>query len=359
LFLLLSVGWVPAIVLYSPALLAEPSAAEKETARSLMDEGDRLLAKGELTGALKRYQAAHQIMGVPTTGIEVAQVQERLGLLVEARATAIEVTHSAVSPKEAKVFAEARASASELAESLEARIASISIDIEPANVDSTTKVGAAVVPQAAMGLPYRVNPGKHVLSVTAPGYVAQEVKFQVAEGEQRALRVVLVKDNAMPQGPAGEEPTKQVPDVAAKPVTKRDNPSASTASDGSWSTRTWVAFGVAAGTGLVGGGAGVYSLLLTNDAKDSCDGNVCPIGVQDDLDTAKTMAWVANIGLGVAVLSAGYGVYSLLTDSADSETLATSRSKQTQQSGWLASGQVGVAVSPRGDSGTLTWTGAF
>src|SRR5436190_23509399 len=55
---------------------AEPSAADKETARSLMDEGDRKFAAKDYKGALDAYQGAHAIMGVPTTGLEVAKAQE-------------------------------------------------------------------------------------------------------------------------------------------------------------------------------------------------------------------------------------------------------------------------------------------
>lgn len=344
--------------------MAEPSATEKETARSLMDEGDRLLAKGELTPALKRYRAAHQIMGVPTTGIEVAQVQEKLGLLVEARATAIEVAHSAPSPREPAVFAEARSAAAELASRLEARIASVTIEIGPPEADTTTKIGETVVPQVALGLPYKVNPGKHVLVVTAPGYTLQEMNFEVAEGEERVLRMLLARDNSVPPGPGVEEqPPAPEPlaEGSAGDGARLDTGDA--ASAGSIQTRTWVAFGVAAAAGLVGGGAGVYSLIQTNDAKSRCDGNVCPANVRDTIDGAKTMAWVANIGLGVAVLAAGYGVYTLLSaDDGPAPTQGHVRQVKPHQSAasrmWETS-NVGVALSPRGDAAAVVWTGAF
>ena len=65
--------------------LAAPSPAERETARSLMVDGDRLRSAGDLQSALARYQAAHAIMNVPTTGLALAETQAALGLLVEAR----------------------------------------------------------------------------------------------------------------------------------------------------------------------------------------------------------------------------------------------------------------------------------
>src|SRR5262245_39056748 len=51
--------------------LAEPTAAEKETARALVKSGREKRASGDLKGALADFQAAHAVMHVPTTGIEV------------------------------------------------------------------------------------------------------------------------------------------------------------------------------------------------------------------------------------------------------------------------------------------------
>lgn len=92
--LLHAAAWLLLLLLGSAERVsAAPSAAERDTARSLMDEGDRMLTSGKLREAMERYRAAHAIMHVPTTGVELARVQARLGLLVEARATAMEVVN--------------------------------------------------------------------------------------------------------------------------------------------------------------------------------------------------------------------------------------------------------------------------
>src|SRR5579884_1405121 len=66
---------------------ADPTAADRETARALMDDGRALREKNDLRGALQRFKAADDIMHVPTTALEVARTQIPLGLLVEARDT--------------------------------------------------------------------------------------------------------------------------------------------------------------------------------------------------------------------------------------------------------------------------------
>src|SRR4051794_38028802 len=71
---------------------ADPTPAEKETARALLDEGDREVEKKHYEAALKAFLAADAIMNVPTTGIELAKTQVLLGQLVEARDSALRVT---------------------------------------------------------------------------------------------------------------------------------------------------------------------------------------------------------------------------------------------------------------------------
>src|SRR5262245_1107365 len=84
---------VCAAALLSPAaaLAAEPSAADRETARTLVIDGRKKFGAGDYEGARKAFQAAHEIMGVPTTALDLAKALEKLGKLVEARTVALEV----------------------------------------------------------------------------------------------------------------------------------------------------------------------------------------------------------------------------------------------------------------------------
>src|SRR5262245_53464167 len=76
---------VASVALSSALAVAAPSAQDRERARTFMDLGDDKAAAGDLEGALKAYQAADGIMGVPTTGLEVGRALEKLGRLIEAR----------------------------------------------------------------------------------------------------------------------------------------------------------------------------------------------------------------------------------------------------------------------------------
>lgn len=332
-----------AIILVSaPIASAQPTESERETARSLMDEGDRLMAASDFPGALKRYQAAHQIMGVPTTGIEVARTQEKLGLLVEARAIALEVAHSPAAPKEPPVFGEARSQAAELAQQLEGRVPSVVIAVQPPGISPlSAKLDAIRLPEATLGLPVKVNPGEHTLEVTAEGYLPEAVTFTVAEREQRDLVVTLTPGQPTVDADGGS--AAAVPSSSSANVTVDEPQSAPSY------TATYVAFGIAGVAGLVGGGAGVYSLMKTSDAKKFCDGNSCTESARPLTEDANTYAWVANVGLGVAVLAAGYGVYTLLSQPAD-----TARARSAAEGLALTVGPTRYL-----DGAAVSWTGAF
>jgi hypothetical protein len=198
---------------------AGPSAADRDTARKLMDDGDDAFGKKDYPGALKAYAAAHAIMNVPSTGVAVAKAQAALGQLLEARDTALEVTRMPLAPKEPAAFAESRKEAADLAAQLDPRIPSI--EVQPSGVPEGTaievRIDGAAIPAAAATLPRRVNPGTHQISVKAAGYVEVSTEVKVVEGEKRELQVAL-EPGGPPPGkaePKRDEPKKEPP-VAKK-----------------------------------------------------------------------------------------------------------------------------------------------
>jgi tetratricopeptide (TPR) repeat protein len=104
-----------ALTLCATLAHADPSAADKQRARALMDRGDLLFEAKSYEEALDAYERADQIMHVPTTGIEVARAHAALGHFARARAVALEVARSPKTPGEPAVFDEARAEAAKLA----------------------------------------------------------------------------------------------------------------------------------------------------------------------------------------------------------------------------------------------------
>src|SRR5258708_1177786 len=106
------------------------SAQELETARTLYKEGKELRAKGDLPGALEKFQAAHALGNTPVTGIELARTYALVGQIVEARETCLYIARMPVAPDETEKSAEARADAAKLAEELRPRIPTLLVRVD-------------------------------------------------------------------------------------------------------------------------------------------------------------------------------------------------------------------------------------
>src|SRR5262249_51176615 len=130
---------------------AEPTAAEKETARGLMAEGRTLRENGDDRGALRYFQAADAIMHVPTTALEVARTQIALGPYLEARESLRHVKLGVVKADDPVPFREARVVAESLDAELDKLIGAITIEVKGAapGAKVTVQVDDVVVPEAA------------------------------------------------------------------------------------------------------------------------------------------------------------------------------------------------------------------
>jgi len=177
-----------------------PTAAARETARALMQEGDELSAAGKHADALKNYLAAHALVRIPPTGLEVARSQVKVGQLVEARGLAMEMANSAPSAGEPPVYARARSAAAELAKDLGPRIPSIRTVVTP-GTRYTLTIDGQVLPAEAQAIAFRLNPGTHTIVVAAPGFITQRKEVPLAERQAATLTVQLQLAQAN-KGPA-------------------------------------------------------------------------------------------------------------------------------------------------------------
>ena len=309
-----------------------------------MADGDRLRDSQDYQSALQRYQAAHQIMKVPTTGIEVAKTFALLGKLVEARRAAIEVANLPVVPGEPSVMAEARQEANTLAANLASRIPAAVIQVWPREANAKIVVDGVEIPPAAQGLPYKTNPGQHMVQVSAPGYQTTEQSFNLEEGAETTVSVNLVADPS-----AAAVAPEAAPPAAAPPLPPPAEPTAppveAAEPSGRDLTNAYVAFSIAGAGVLVGGITGILSLSKTSAAKDHCEGDVCSAAAKDDIDSAKTLATFSNIGFGVALAAGAWGLYEVLSQpAAPSGDAVAKRRTSPRVALVVAPGQLGAAV---------------
>lgn len=282
--------------LATPSTFAEPSAAQRETARAWVLEGRRSLAAREYAAALARFSAAYQLVPVPTVGIEMARAREALGQWVEANAIAVEVINLPRSPAEPAVFEQARDAARELLRSLTARIPALQLDITPIGVEAQVAIDGEQMLLARGGLPFRLNPGTHQLAVHAPGYRPELRTVTLVEQEVQVLAIALVEE--LPS--SGAASGSGIMELARA----QGDPGAGAR------TRGHVALGLAGGAALLGGVTGV----LAFSSKPDCPGDICAPELRDEAQRSRSFGNVATVSFGVALAAAAYGAWELLVN---------------------------------------------
>lgn len=289
---------------------AEPSAADVDSARQLLREGNELRAKSELRGALARYQAAHALVGTPITALEVGRTHVLLGELVEGFDALSSVAKIPLKPKESENTASARAEAARLARELDPRIPALRVTAS--NVPAGAAISVTIDGKSAtLGVATKVNPGKHFVLVRAGGAM-RSADVTVVEGESREVPV------AFDAAPAPAEPLS----AAASPTPKSPSPTAPRV-DGIEPSRPawpWIAFGIAGAGALAGTVSGIMTLRGASDLEGRCPGGDCPPSEHDRLKATDRWATVSTISFAVAGAAAAVGVVGLLTTSSRDKT---------------------------------------
>jgi hypothetical protein len=293
---------------------AEPSAADKETARSLMAEGRTDREKGDLKGALKAFEAADAIMHVPTTGLELARTQVALGQLVEARDTALRVARNPEKPGDPMPFKQAREAAATLNSELEGRIPSLTVNVKnvPDGAAASVTLDGSALPQASLGEPRKLDPGHHVL-VAHAGTAEGKQEIDIAEKEARTVTIELPAQQAGSASPPGDSSTAEAaPPAEQAPPEGRSGTSKALIFGG---------FGLAGAGVIAGSVTGLLTISKANGIKSNaaCNGNLCGTGIDSDLSSAKTLATLSTVSFIVAGAGAVAGVLGLLTGNSSSQ----------------------------------------
>lgn len=317
-----AIGFAIAACLAVSAPAWAQSAADRETARSLMDQGDDLRNKGDLKAALQRFQAANEIMHVPTTALEVARTQASMGLLVEARDTLAQIMSSAPTPREPAQFRAARDEAQKLDASLEPRVPMVTVAVTGAKEGSpvSLSVDGVAVPSAVIGLPRRMNPGHHVMIATTSTQEGR-LEINVGEGENKEVSIPLA--------------------TVAKPTpttttTTEEQPPPPPEAHRSYALPI-VFFSIGGASLIAGAITGAMELSQQSSLQTNCPNHVCPPSQYGALDSANTLATVSTITLIVGGAAVAAGVITLFVGKP-----STPAPKEAHIEPWIGLGSAGL-----------------
>jgi hypothetical protein len=277
-----------------------------QDAHAALRAGDRLRDAGDLRGALERYSAAYTMLHEPPSGLSLARTQTALGLLVEARQTAADTSALPARAGEPADFAEARDAAAQLASEIEPRLPVFGVVVTP-DTPYTLRIDGTAVTENAQKLRFRTNPGEHELEIEASGYERATQVFTLGEGVHQLIQVSLY--------PVARAPAP-APGVAVSPPPLAAAPDPASQAQ---RTRGYIAVAAGAAVATAGAIAGVLSFTETSNAKRDCPNDACPDRLRGPLETADTLANIANVALPIGLLGLAYGMIELLTLPAEPE----------------------------------------
>jgi len=273
-------AWLVAMtaMLMSTPALAEPTAAQKETARSLVESGRNKRKEGNTKAALADFEAAHAIMQVPTTGLEVGKSQLELSMLIEARQTFLSIGKIPEEANEPKPFKKARTEAKELGVQLSNPITAERCVVTglPPNREADIAVDDESVAKEVWGAPIKLNPGKHTVSARIDG-LERKSAVNLEEGKTQDVTLNL---------------------ASLAEASNRSKPH----------PLVWAGFGAAGLFGIAGAVTGILAMRDYATATAGCDHNLCPPETHPFIDRGSTLGLVSTIGFAVAGAGLAVGV---------------------------------------------------
>lgn len=283
------------VVLSAAPARAEPSEADRATARALALEGHAALKSKDYEKALDRFSRADALVHAPTLVVDWARALQGLGRYVEAHEKYELVLREGVDSSAPKSWQRALEEAKKELDALKPRLGWVTVVLkEPP--DATVRIDGLLVPPAAIGVKRAADPGFPEVTVSAPGYEPLKQTLTVGPGEEKTLEVSLEK---LPTAPVAPE----TPDDALRP-----RPSDARR------TLAYVALGVG-GVGLAGWGTtGILFLHKKGQLDDSCVGEDCRPNQQKRIDRYNLFGTIAPISAAVGVAGLGTGIVLLLTE---------------------------------------------
>jgi len=286
---------------------AEPSPADRATARSLAGEGYQALQAKDYATASDRFSRADALVHAPTLMIDWARSLVGLGKLVEAQERYEQIVREGVEPKAPKSWQRALADAgSELAQ-LKPRLAWVTISVSGRN-DAQVTIDGAPVPSAAIGVRRAVNPGSLQVTAQAEGFLSQTKTATLSEGGEESVSFDLEPDPDAQKA----APVKVPPPPPPAPVESHQP------------TLMYVAFGVSAAGFIVGGITGGLALSKRSDLIGVCNSERdCESTQASTISDYRTFGTISGVGFAVGVAGAGTGLALwLLNRGAKDETAA-------------------------------------
>ena len=202
-----------ALFVVAPRAWSEPTAQELITARALFEEGTELEKKKDFGAALERFRKVATIKSTSIVRYHEGFCAEKVGKWVEALdAYGRAMLQGQGDPKQKQAVEAAKKAEA----ALRPRVPRIHVVVSaPRKVKHELRIDGSVIAEALVDTPIFVDPGKHVVEVTAEGLIGKPKEVTLAEKELLEVTIELEEPAKAPV-----DPPKQDPDPPKEPPPK-------------------------------------------------------------------------------------------------------------------------------------------
>lgn len=237
-----------------PAFSLLPASAEAQgrstaTARRLFRQGVQALRRDDFATAEDALRRSFEVEARPVTLYNLALAQAGAGHLVASSETYRRFIREATDPR----YADYRQDAEGELEGVEARIASLTLEVENLGAGDAIALDDDGLSRAEVGTPLPVDPGAHVATVTRAGEEVAREEFELEEGATQTI--TLAAPALVAAATPGVVPG---PEGALDP----DGPEDGDADSGG-GLSTWAVVGIVVAALAVAGGATAAILVAT------------------------------------------------------------------------------------------------
>jgi tetratricopeptide (TPR) repeat protein len=261
----------------------DPQAEARALAQTALDHLDAQ----RFAEALEAAERAEKLYHAPIHMRIIGQALEGLGRLADAAEVYDRLAAEPLPSTAHQLFRDSQELARARIKELAARLPSLLVKVEGGADDATVTIDGRA--RDARGVAVRVDPGKHVVRVEAPGREPFEQEVVAEEGAGVVVVTAVLREPGSPAVPT--EPQRPDDDVA----------------DGSGAppVATWVLFGIGGAALVAAGATGGLSLSQGADLEERCPDRRCTPADQDDYDQAVALGWASTAlfvvgGIGVA-----------------------------------------------------------
>jgi hypothetical protein len=269
-------------MLLCPAMAMASGADDKAAAQVLFDEGRKLMDAGKFAEACPKLESSQRLDPGAGTLLNLAACYDKNGQTASAWVT---YTDAATASEERHPDWAKRAS--ERAKALYPKLSKLTIDLANPPAGAAVKRDGKPVDTGSLGVAMPVDPGHHVIDVTAPGKLPFHSEVDVAAQNADAHVAVALEAAPVDQQHVDQQPLKPV-----EPLPPADT---------GRGNGQRIAGIVIAGVGVVGVGVGaVFGAIAIgqkNAATPNCSADLsrCNSAGKASIDSAFTSATVSTI----------------------------------------------------------------